>query len=218
MLEPDHERRGKIDPAHRTKREMGEHRHIGGLGRRRAAARLAEGDAGQPQGQCAEGQQQPEDQYDREQRLPRKGRTHDEEFAHEDAERRQPGDRDDADHQPPAEHRMGFRQAADPAIRWVPLICEIWPTAIEDRRLGQAVHHHVQQPGEIGQRAAHAEREHDDAHVLDRGIGEQPLDVAPAVQHEGGEDQRHQPHRHHQRTGGNRAGLAASRILKRSSA
>ena len=42
----------------------------------------------------------------------------------------------------------------------------------EDRRLGQAVHRHVQQAGEIGERPAHAEGEHDDAHVLDRGVGE----------------------------------------------
>ena len=57
----------------------------------------------------------------------------------------------------------------------------------EDRRLGQAVHRHVQQTGEIGERPAHAEGEGDDAHMLDRGIGEQPFDVAPPVQHEGGE-------------------------------
>ena len=30
----------------------------------------------------------------------------------------------------------------------------------EDRRLGQAVHGHLQQAGEVGQRAAHAEGEH----------------------------------------------------------
>ena len=57
----------------------------------------------------------------------------------------------------------------------------------EDRRLGQRVHGHVQQPGEIGERPAHAEGEGDDAHVLDRGIGEHAFDVAPAVQHERGE-------------------------------
>jgi len=51
----------------------------------------------------------------------------------------------------------------------------------EDRRFGKAVHRHVQEPGEIGQRAAHAEGEGDDAHVLDRGIGEEALDVAPTV-------------------------------------
>ena len=54
----------------------------------------------------------------------------------------------------------------------------------EDRGLGQAVHGHVQQAGEVGDRAAHAEGEGDDAHVLDRGEGEQPFDVAPAVEHE----------------------------------
>jgi hypothetical protein len=61
------------------------------------------------------------------------------------------------------------------------------------------MHGHVQQTGEIGQRAAHAEGEGDEPHVLDRGKGEHALDVAPAVQHEAGEDQRDQPHGHHQR-------------------
>ena len=51
---------------------------------------------------------------DRQQRLPREGRTHDQKLAHEDAERRQSGDRDDADHETPAKRRMGHRQAADP--------------------------------------------------------------------------------------------------------
>ena len=54
----------------------------------------------------------------------------------------------------------------------------------EDRRLGQAVHGHVQQAREIGERSAHAESEGDDPHMLDRRIGEHPLDVAAPVQHE----------------------------------
>ena len=53
----------------------------------------------------------------------------------------------------------------------------------------------------MAMRAAHAERKGDDAHVLDRRIGEQPLDVAPAVEHEGGEHERQQSERHHQRAG-----------------
>ena len=68
--------------------------------------------------------------------------------------------------------------------------------------------------GEIGERAAHAERKHDDAHVLDRGIGEQTLDVAPPVQHEGREDQRDQAHRHHQGTGGNRGRVGGEQYLE----
>ena len=51
----------------------------------------------------------------------------------------------------------------------------------EDRRLGERVHGHVQQPGEVGERPAHAEGEGDEPHVLDRRIGEHALDVAPAV-------------------------------------
>ncbi len=84
----------------------------------------------------------------------------------------------------------------------------------EDRRLGQRVHGHVQQAGEVGERPAHAEGEGDDAHVLDRGIGEHALDVAPAVEHEAGEDQRDEPHRHHQRPGRERRRVGRQQHLE----
>ncbi len=58
------------------------------------------------------------------------------------------------------------------AIFCVPLTCAIWPTAKKIADLVSECMRHVQQPGEIGERAAHAEGEGDDAHVLDRGIGE----------------------------------------------
>ena len=97
---------------------------------------------------------------------------HDQELAHEDAERRQAGDRDHADHEAPAEQRMGHGQAADIGDLLRALDLRDMADREEDRRLGQAVHRHVQQAGEIGERSAHAEREGDDAHVLDRGVGE----------------------------------------------
>ena len=87
------------------------------------------------------------------------------------------------------------------AICCVPLTWAMWPTAKKIADLVRLMHGHVQQAGEIGERAAHAEGEHDDAHVLDRGIGEHPFDVAPAVEHEGGEHERDEAHRHHQRAG-----------------
>ena len=52
------------------------------------------------------------------------------------------------------------------------------------------MHGHVEQAGKISERAAHAEREGDDAHMFDGRVSEQPLDVAAAVQHEGGEHER----------------------------
>ena len=61
------------------------------------------------------------------------------------------------------------------------------------------MHGHVQEAGEIGERTAHAEREHDDAHVLDRRIGEHALDVAPSVKHERRENDGDESHCHHQR-------------------
>ena len=84
----------------------------------------------------------------------------------------------------------------------------------ENRRLGQRMHGHVQQAGEIGERAAHAEGKGDDAHMLDRGIGEHALDVAAAVQHERGEDERDQPERHHQRTGRQRGRIDRQQHLE----
>ena len=84
----------------------------------------------------------------------------------------------------------------------------------EDRRLGQAVHGHLQQSGEIAERAGHAEGEHDDAHVLDRRVGEHAFDVAPAIQHERGEDQRQQAERDHQRAGRDGARVGADQHLE----
>ena len=55
--------------------------------------------------------QQSDDQQHGKQWLARKGGAHDQEFAHEDAERRQAGDGDDAEHETPAEHRMRLGEA-----------------------------------------------------------------------------------------------------------
>ena len=76
----------------------------------------------------------------------------------------------------------------------------------------------MQEAGEIRHRPAHAECEGDDAHVLDRRIGEQAFDVAAAVQHECREHQTDQAERDHDHAPSQRAGLAAMIILKRSSA
>ena len=99
----------------------------------------------------------------------------------------------------PAERRMAFGQAADLGDPLRALDPRDVSDAEEDRRLGQAVHRHVQQAGEIRERPAHAEGEGDDAHMLDRRVGEEAFDVAAAVEHEGREHHRRQAHRHHQR-------------------
>ena len=93
---------------------------------------------------------------------------------------------------------MGHGQAPDPADPLRALDLRNMADGVENRRLRQAVHDHVQQAGKIGQRAAHSERKNDNAHMFDRGIGEQPLDVAPTVEHERCENEREQTHRHHQ--------------------
>ncbi len=130
--------------------------------------------------------------------MPRHGRGDDQELAHEDAQRRQ------ARRWP----RTPIRKP-QPSAGWLAVSPRISPMRCgaldlgdmadgeEDAGFGQAVHGHVQQPGEIGQRPAHAEGEGDDAHMLDRGIGEEPFDVAPPVEHEGGQQQRGEPHGDH---------------------
>ena len=83
----------------------------------------------------------------------------------------------------------------------------------EDRRLGERMHGHVQQPGESRDRPAHAEGERDDAHVLDRRVGEQPLDVLLARQEERGHHHRQQAEAHHQVAGEVRAERAVHQHL-----
>ena len=75
----------------------------------------------------------------------------------------------------------------------------------EDRRLGQAVHRHMQETGKVGERAAHAEGERNETHVLDRGVREQALYVAPPIEHEAREYERQEPQGDHQWTGSNRS-------------
>ena len=86
-----------------------------------AAPRLAESDRVQPQEQRADGDQQPKHEGKREQRLPGEGRADHQELAHEDAERRQAGDGNDAEHQPPAEHGIVLVRPPMSAIFCVPL-------------------------------------------------------------------------------------------------
>ena len=69
--------------------------------------RLAEGERLQAQEQRAERDEQAERRRQRQPRLAGEGRGHHQELADEDAERRQAGDGDDADHQAPAERRDG---------------------------------------------------------------------------------------------------------------
>jgi hypothetical protein len=59
----------------------------------------------------------------------------------------------------PSQLPDGSRQAPDPGDPLRALDLRNMADGVEDRRLGQAVHHHVQQPGKIGERAAHSERE-----------------------------------------------------------
>ena len=73
------------------------------------------------------------------------------------------------------------------AMRCVPLTWAMWPTAKKIADLVRLCMVMCSRPAKLASGAAHAEGEGDDAHVLDRGVGEHALDVAPAVEHEGGE-------------------------------
>ena len=179
-----------------------------------AARRLAERHALQAQHECGKSEQQAEHQNDRERGGAREGRGDDEELAHEDAQRRQTRDRKHADDEAPAQPRLTYGEARDVGDPLRALDLRNMADGEEDRRFGQAVHRHVQQPREIGECSAHAEREDDDPHMLDRGEREQAFDVAPAVQHEGGEDQRDEAERRHQRARCDRARIGVEQQLE----
>ena len=167
--------------------------------RRLRPLRGAERHRGELHQQRAERDQQADHHRHRQHGLAGEGGADQQEFAHEHAEGRQPGDGDDAGHQGPAQHRVGLREPAHVGQLLRALGLGDVADGEENRRFGQAVHGHLQQPGEIAERARHAEGEHDDAHVLDRRIGEQALDVDAPVQHQGGEEQRQQAEPDHQR-------------------
>ena len=71
----------------------------------------------------------------------------------------------------------------------------------EYRALGERVHRHVQQACEARDRAAHAEGEGDDPHMLDRRVGEHPLDVLLPREKERGDDHRGESEPHEQGAG-----------------
>ena len=101
------------------------------------------------------------------------------------------------------------------AIFWVPLTWATWPTVKKIADFVRLCMVICRQARKIRERPAHAEGKDDDAHMLDRGIGEQPFDVPPAVEHEGREHQRDQADRDHQRAGRDGLVLSAISILNR---
>ena len=161
--------------------------------------RLAERETVQMAQQRPQRDQQSEGQHDGKRRLARERRGQDQEFAHEDAHGREAHDRDHAEHETPSQDGVGHGEAANVGHLLRPFDLRDVPDGKEDRGLGQRVHDHVQQAGEVGERPAHAERETDDPHVLDGRVGEHPLDVVAAVQHERREHDRDQSQRDHQR-------------------
>ncbi len=70
------------------------------------------------------------------------------------------------------------------------------------------MHRHLQKSRKIRERTAQSERERNDPHVFDRGIRKHSFDVASAVDHEAGEYERDEPHRHHHRARGDDGSVA----------
>src|SRR6185437_16728226 len=66
----------------------------------------------------------------------------------------------------------------------------------EDRGFGERVHGHMQKRGKSRHGPAHPEGESDDPHVLDRGVGEEPLDVALPEEKERPENDGQEPKAH----------------------
>ncbi|MNC91914.1 hypothetical protein D3C83_82550 [compost metagenome] len=95
------------------------------------------------------------------------GRAENQELAGEHAERRHAQYREAAQHEPPAYGGVGHHQPADLIHDLRAALLGGVPHREEDRRLGQAVHGHVQQACERRDRPAHAEREGHESHVLD---------------------------------------------------
>ncbi len=105
----------QVDAGRQHQRQMGKHRHVGGLDRRAARRQRRRRRPGRCRRSISAPKptSRPSDQRQREQRLAGEGRADDQELAHEDAERRQAGDGHDAEHEAPAEQRMALGQAAD---------------------------------------------------------------------------------------------------------
>ena len=122
----------------------------------------------EPQDQGSEGYDDTKDEGKRQERVASEGGCHQQELAQENAERRQPRDGEHADHQAPADRGMAGGQAPDLRYLLRSLDLSRQPDRDEDRRLGQAVHRHMQQAREIGDGTAHAEGKGDDPHMLDR--------------------------------------------------
>src|SRR5207247_4180172 len=103
-----------------------------------------------------EANEQSGNQQDPEQRLAGEGGTDEEELAHEDTERWKTSDCDDAKHETPTEHRVGFSESPHVGDLLRALGLRNVTDSEEDRRLRQRVHGHVQQAGEFGNLPAHA--------------------------------------------------------------
>src|SRR5436309_16023277 len=87
----------------------------------------------------------------------REGRAHDQEFTGENSERRQSGNRDDAEDQRPAEHWMAFGETAHIGDPLRAFDLRDMTNREKDRRFGERMHGHVQKSGEIGERSPHTE-------------------------------------------------------------
>jgi hypothetical protein len=108
-------------------------------------SRFAKGDAVQSQEQRPEPDQHSEHKHQREPGRAGKGRADDKEFAGEDPKRWQPGNRDDAQDQSPAEDRMALGETAHVGDALGALDLGDMTDRKKDCRFGERMHGHRKQ-------------------------------------------------------------------------
>src|ERR1700727_6834 len=112
VLKASSQLRRQVDSRDEYDGEVREHRHVGGLRWRGWAARRAACNRVEPQEQATEAYQDAEHEDRCQPRLAREGRAQHQKLAHEYAEWWKPRDGHHAEHEAPAQHRIGHCQPA----------------------------------------------------------------------------------------------------------
>ena len=146
-----------------------------------------------------EGHAQRQQQERRRPRLLAHRRGEDQELAREDAERRHAEDRERCRASGPSRPSgLTLIRPRMSSMTCVPAFCVAWPTAKKIADLVSECTVMCSSPAKLAIGAAHAEGEGDEAHVLDRRVGEHALDVLLARQEERRDHHREQAEAHHQ--------------------
>ena len=110
-------------------------------------------------------------------RSPHEARLRDPELAREGRERWRPGDREGAEHEAKRGERSDLDRAAESRQAQRAVTLTQGARDHEEGRLCERVVEHMERGGKERKRSADPHGQRDDAHVLDRGIRQQPLEV-----------------------------------------